>query len=206
MKTKLYILLAAALCLAACSPDDATRDYGFPKVYIPQATVTGLDNSYPIPLGAFGQNSVYTCRYDAASGKLSIALGVMRSGYLSEQKAFSVDLGLCQSETDRKLDEYADKGTPAQALPVDLCTIPSKIEVPAGSNGGTCYVEVDLKALSLQRAPLQTAEGYKLLVLGLGISNPTEYELAESNTSVVIVLDLASEYWKDDVRSLFPLS
>lgn len=213
MKTKLYILLAAALSFAACSPDDATRDYGFAKVYIPQATVTGLDNTYPIPLGAFYQNSVYTCSYDKASGKLSIALGVIRSGYLAEQKAFSVSLAFSQSETDSKLDEYSGKGTPAQALPVDMCTIPSKIEVPAGSNGGTCTIDVDMKALALQKSSLWVTDSYKLLVLGLAISEPTEYELAEKNTSVVIVIDLNSSHWdtvgadkpESEIRTLFPI-
>jgi hypothetical protein len=55
---------------------------------------------------------------------------------------------------------------------------------------------------------------YQLLVLGLEIANPTEYELAESNTSVVIVLDLNSSEWDEalaknlpegGVRTLFPI-
>ena len=53
----LFLLVSA---FVSCQPNDATKDYGFAKIYIPQATVTGLDNSYPIPLGPFYQNSVYT--------------------------------------------------------------------------------------------------------------------------------------------------
>lgn len=208
-KILLFVLVST---LVSCQPNDATKDYGFAKIYIPQATVTGLDNSYPIPLGPFYQNSVYTCKYDKGSGKLSIALGVIRSAYLSEQKAFSVSLGLSQSETDRKLAEYADKAVPAAALSPSLCTIPGTIQVEAGSNGGTCYVDVDMKSLAAQRASLLTPDGYKLLVLGLGISNPTQYELADQYTSVVIVLDLGSEYWdqvpaekpESEIRQLFP--
>ena len=87
---KLLLLIALTAGIAACSKEDATKDYGFAKVYIPQATVTGIDNSYPIPLGPFGQNSKYTCSYDAASGKLDIALGVIRSGYFAVQKGYSL--------------------------------------------------------------------------------------------------------------------
>ena len=106
MKNIVKILgLALVLLLPACQADDATKDYGFAKVYIPQATVTGLDNSYPIPLGAFYQNSVYTCRYDKPSGKLQIALGVIRSGYFAQQKAFTVDLSYSQGATQEKLAE-----------------------------------------------------------------------------------------------------
>ena len=208
-KILLFVLVSA---FVSCQPNDATKDYGFAKIYIPQATVTGLDNSYPIPLGPFYQNSVYTCKYDKGSGKLSIVVGVIRSAYLSEQKAFSVSLGYSQSETDRKLEEYADKAVPAAALSPSVCTIPGTIQVEAGNNGGTCYVDVDMKALAAQRSSLVTPEGYKFLVMGLEITNPTEYELADNNTSVVIVLDLGSEYWdqvpadkpESEIRQLFP--
>ena len=53
---KLLLLIALTAGIAACSKEDATKDYGFAKVYIPQATVTGIDNSYPIPLGPFSHS------------------------------------------------------------------------------------------------------------------------------------------------------
>ena len=216
MKRIFKIFLIALFALASCGKDDATKDYGFPKVYIPQATVTGLDNSYPIPLGPFYRNSTYSCSYDAASGKLAIALGVIRSGYLSVQQAFTVDLGECEAETARKLSEYKAAGTPAAELPLSVCTIPGKISVPEGSNGGTCTVDVDLKKLASQRSSIYENGAYKLLVLGLEISNlsgPSEYCLADNYTSVVIVLDLGDAEWdnvapdkpESEVRKMFPL-
>ena len=207
MKTIYKILPVLALFVfAACEENDATKDYGFAKVYIPQATVTGLDNSYPIPLGPLNQNSVYACKYDDASGILDIEVGVIRSGYFSVQKGYSVDLSVSAALTSDKLDAYADAGTPAAELPSSVVTVPSKISVPDGQSGNSVYVSVDLKALSLQKGSLFVVDKYKLLVLGLEISNPTEYELADNNTSVVIVLDLNSEHWGADVRTLFPMN
>ena len=145
MKKIFPVLLTAALILGACKKEDATKDYGFAKVYIPQATVTGIDNSYPIPLGPFGQNSKYTCSYDAASGKLDIAVGVIRSGYFAVQKGYSVSLGISADLTAAKVAE-----TGGVALPAAVCTIPGTITVPDGESGASVKVSVDLKALAAQ--------------------------------------------------------
>ena len=212
-KNLLFLALAAMVSiLAGCESSDANKDYGFPKIYIPQATVTGMDNSYPIPNGPLDQNKTYVCNFE--DGKLNIALGVVRAGALAKEKAFSVDLKVCDSETARKIAEYDSKDVPAAELPVNLCTIPGKISVKEGENTGTCYVTVDLKTLAGQASSIVTDGKYQLLVLGLEIANPTEYELAESNTSVVIVLDLNSSEWDEalaknlpegGVRTLFPI-
>lgn len=208
MKTlyKILPVLALVLAFASCEENDATRDYGFAKVYIPQATVTGLDNSYPIPLGPLDQYTSYACKFDASSGILDIEVGVIRSGYFARQKGYSVDLKVSDEQTNEKLDAYAEAGTPAVALPAAVVTVPAKITVPEGQSGEAVYVRVDLNALSLQKTSLWVTDQYKLLVLGLEISNPTEYELADNYTSVVIVLDLNSEYWGTDVRTLFPMN
>ena len=208
MKTlyKILPVLALVFAFASCDENDATRDYGFAYVYIPQATVTGLDNSYPIPLGPLDQYTSYACKFDGATGRLDIEVGVIRSGYFAQQKGYSVDLGVSASETADKLAAYSEAGTPATELPAAVVTVPSKITVPDGQSGEGVYVSVDLNALALQKTSLWVTDKYKLLVLGLEISNPTEYELAENNTSVVIVLDLNSEYWGTDVRTLFPLN
>ena len=126
MKTLHKILLISlSLALTACGKEDATKDYGFARVYIPQATVTGIDNSYPIPLGPFYRNSVYSCSYDDASGSLEIVLGVIRSGYFAHQQAYSVTLGVSEALTSAKVAALETAGTPVAALPAELCTIPA---------------------------------------------------------------------------------
>lgn len=214
MENRKYSLLTALILLASvfygCEPDDANKDYGFPKIYIPQATVTGLDNTYPIPNGPFGQNTSYTCYFE--DGSLYIALGVVRAGVIADAQGFTVDLSVSRTGTDAKLDEYAEAGTPATELPASLCTIPDKIGVNPGENTGTCYMAVNLEELAKQQPSLVEGEKYKLLVMCLEISNPTCYELNDSNTSVVVVLDLNSSHWdtvaenlpESEVRVLFP--
>lgn len=204
--------VALSFVFSSCDKSDAKKDYGFPLIYIPQATVTGLDNTYPIPNGPISQNSTYCCRYNKETSKLEIALGVVRAGYIANAKAFSVNLGEDTELTDAKLAEYSAKNENAIALPLDCCSLPEKISVEAGKNSGTCYLGLDLKALA--KLPLfdTVSKKYKLLVLGLKISNPTEYELAETNTRVAIVLDFNSKYWDEVaenapesiIRDLFP--
>lgn len=195
MKKILITILAviAVFVLASCEKGDSQKDLGFPVIYIPQATVTGLDNSYPVPAGPLNQYT--SCNCIVQDGKLNIIVGVSRAGFIAEKKGYSVSLGECQSETDRKLAEYQEKGTPAMALPAGTYSFPAKIEVPDGESEATCFVTVDLAALAAHKYDIFTDGGCKLLVLGLEISNPSTYELAKTNTSVVVVIDPASEHW-----------
>ena len=112
LRNYLSVLAIAVMAMAmvGCETSDANKDYGFPLVYIPQATVTGMDNSYPIPNGPFGWNTKYTCYYE--NGKLNIAIGVVRAGKLANEKAFTVDLGVSDEETAKKIAELEGKGTP----------------------------------------------------------------------------------------------
>lgn len=201
---KLLLLIALTAGIAACSKEDATKDYGFAKVYIPQATVTGIDNSYPIPLGPFYQNSKYTCSYSKETGKLDIVVGVIRSGYFATQSGYSVSLG-----------KFTPSGAEGVEMPADVVSFPSSIVVPDGESGATVKVSVDLKALATKRASFYASGVYQIIYLGLEISNlqgPAEYALAGSNTSVVIKLDMGSEHWDSvdagkpeaEVRTLFP--
>lgn len=207
---KSILVVFAAVSLSVSCESDSTKDTGNAVIYIPQANITGLDNTYPIPNGSLNQNTNYVCKYDKATGMLGVNVGVIRAGYINNAKGFSVDLKECSSETERKVNELGN----AMAIPSDCFSIPAKIEVPAGKNSATCYVSINLQKLSANKASFFDGTEYKKLVLGLEIANPTAYELAETNTKVVIVLDLNSEHWdtvsadkpESAVRILFPLN
>ena len=204
---QVFAVLLAVL-LAGCVKSYNEDDVGFAKIYIPQATITGLDNSYPIPRGAFGINTSYTCYY--GDGKLNIALGVVRSGSFATQKGFSVNVAMSQEDTSEKLSKMAEDGDDAIQLPSGVYTIPGSVSVEAGKNTGTFYMSVDMRALASQSASIEGDGAWKKLALGVKISNPTEYELAEKNTSIVVVIDLNNDAWdkatgpEKEVRTLFP--
>lgn len=200
----IFLALALALSFTACEMGDSEKDLGFPVIYIPQATVTGLDNSYPIPNGPLDQNTAYVCKLDAATGRLDIALGVVRAGFIKNAKGFSVSLVRSDAEASNKIASLTEAGTPAMMVPESACTIPATITVDPGKNAGTCYVGVDLKAL----APLNVAADgkYQKMVFALKIENPTEYSLAERNTSVVVIIDPNDSNWDSlaPFKAIFP--
>lgn len=201
----IMLALAMAFSFTACEPSDSEADLGFPVIYIPQATVTGLDNSYPIPNGPLNQNTAYVCKFDKQSGKLDIALGVIRAGFIKNAKGFSVSLVLNEGEADAKKSSLIAAGTPAMVIPASACSIPDKITVESGENSGTCYVSVDVKALAKVNVPENGI--YQKMVLGLKIENPSEYSLADKNTSVVVIIDPNDANWDllPEFKAIFPV-
>lgn len=199
-----------ALMLTSCEKSDNEKDYGFPVIYIPQATITGLDNSYPIPNGPFGENSNYNSAYK--DGILNIALGVVRAGYIADSMPFSVNVEVSQNETDTKVALLEESGISSLKLPTDSYQLPTNVNVEAGTNTGTFYLSVDLKKLALSKQTLIANNKWKLLVLGVKLAKPSKYELSDKNTSVIVIIDLNSEYWdtvdedapESEVRTLFP--
>jgi hypothetical protein len=204
------ITLLVAIVFTGCEKGDSDSDIGIPVIYIPQATITGLDNSYPVPNGPLGQNTSYNCFYK--DGVLNIALGVVRAGYISNAKGFSVTLATSDEETTQKVAQLVADGEPATAIPSGIYQLPAKVEVAAGNNTGTCYIPVNLRELANSKATLEENNKWKKLVLGVKITNPTYYELSETNTSVVVIIDLNSAEWdnvdasaaESEVRTLFP--
>lgn len=202
--------LLLVIMFASCKESDSEKDIGFPKIYIPQATITGLDNSYPVPNGAFGQNTSYNCFYK--DGILNIALGVVRSGYINNAKGFSVTVETSPDETARKVSQLEGNGDAAIQMPSGIYQLPANVEVQSGNNTGTFYLPVNLRELANSSASLSEKNKWKKLVLGVKITNPTQYELSETNTSVVVIIDLNSEHWdkvdanaaESEIRTLFP--
>lgn len=206
----LFAFTLLAIMLISCEKSDTEKDYGFPVIYIPQATISGLDNSYPVPNGPFGENSTYNCFYK--DGVLNVVLGVVRAGYIADAKEFSVNVGISQEETDLKISELEESGMSALQIPSGSYQLPANLIVNAGENTGTFYLAVNMRELANSSESLRDGDRWKKLVLAVEISNPSNYELSDSNTRVVVIIDLNSEHWdnvdedasESDVRTLFP--
>lgn len=202
--------LLLAIMSASCEQSDSEKNIGFPQIYIPQATISGLDNSYPVPNGSLGNNTTYNCFYE--NGNLNIALGVVRAGYINNAKGFSVALETSDEETSQKVSQLIESGVPAIQIPSGIYQLPAKVDVQAGNNTGTFYLPVNLRELANSSASLSENNKWKKLVLAVKITNPTYYELSETNTSVVVIIDLNSSHWDNvgenraekEVRTLFP--
>ena len=178
-----FLAVITAAFWSSCQKGDGDADYGFAYVYIPQATFTSLDNTYPVPSGA-GKNT-YNFKVDTLSDgtpdKINIILGVLRSGKISDAEGFTVNVNVLSEMTNDAIIALDD----ALPLPASMFTIPDKAVVEAGTNSALFYVTVDVNQL--------TNSMYigKKLVLAVGISEPTNnFELAKDNTSVVIIIDV----------------
>lgn len=202
--------LLLAIMFTSCEESDNEKSIGFPQIYMPQATITGLDNSYPVPNGPFGESTSYNSFYK--DGILNIALGVVRAGYITNAKEFSVNVETSQDETDMKISQLEGSGKAAIQIPSGMYQLPANVHVQAGKNTGTFYLAVNLRELANSSVSLIDNDRWKTLVLAVKITNPTSYELSEANTSVVVVIDLNSEHWdnvdeeaaESEVRILFP--
>lgn len=161
-------IAAAALLTLSCQKGDGDADYGNEFVYIPQATVSGgIDNYYNVPTGQ--EN---TANYYIEGGNVNVLLGVIRSGK-SAYNAYSVDV-----LTDDALSSKAASDLGATVLPASAYTLPGKVQVADGEAGASFVLAVQQSAL--------TSGKY---VLAVKIANPSKYELAKNNTSVVVVID-----------------
>lgn len=177
MKNK-FILLIASLCvlaLTACE-GDGDADYGFGKIYMPQAVSTGgLNSSYAVPSG--GGESTYNFRVEG--GSVKIILGVMRSGKLSDGKAYSVDVFTSAEDTAAAVAAFG-----GEAMPEGLYSLPARVAVPGSKTGATFYLDIPAAALS------RDEYAGRRLVLSVGVRNPSAYELADTGTKTAVIVDV----------------
>ncbi len=172
----LFFLLSFGLIFTACKEEKI--EYGEAFIYMPQATATGGVNAmYSIPSG--GGNMTYN--FQSKNGRINIMLGVMRSGTFAGED-FTVDVVVLKD----KMDELIASGEVRNAvtMPGEIYTLPSKVAV-TNSNEATFYLSVDSLALMTNLA--YTGQN---MVLTVGLSNPTKYQLAEKNTFVNVIVDI----------------
>jgi len=165
-----------SLAVASCGKGDGEADCGLAFVYMPQATITGSSNQYPVPSG----DGTHTYNFKLEGGKLNIILGVLRSGKFDNPQGFSVNIQVSSAETDNAVALIDN----AVALPSNIYQMPNKVTVEDGNSSATFYLSVDVNQL------LNGTYDGKQLVLAVEMGEPTHYNRAEQNTSVVVVIDV----------------
>lgn len=161
-RTLIFILLGIGFMLSfsSCEEPDSEKEWGFAKIYMPQAKYD--------PYYATDEQPGATCSIDHANNELNVYLGVYRSG-LQQFKEYSVDVIASAGSVTGTIE-----------LPSSSYTLPSKVTCSAGERDVTFYLTVDLDFLQQN-----IGTDYSLTVT---ISNPTNYELNEelSVTNVAI--------------------
>lgn len=184
MKNKMRIhpvlSMACALLLLSCGEDDSEKQWGYTKVYMPQAAILngGLNNNYPVPLN----NNVSTKNYeiDEKTNTLKIVLGVYRSG-LQDLEPFSVDV-----KVDEAATATAVKDIPRGIeLPEGTYSLPDKIQVQTGRREAIFYLSVNLDKLIADYPSYNKQK----MVLVVGIDHPTKYELNEKLSRTTVIID-----------------
>jgi len=166
--------------LISCDEDDSQKEWGFAKIYMPQAALSdgGITNNYPVPFNS--SNGTQNYEIDSTANLMHITLGVYRSG-LQSLESYSVNVSADDAATTVAVANTA-KGV---ALPPDCYTIPSTITVPDGEREAIFKLTVDLEKLIADHGEL----GKKQLIAVIGISNPSRYELNEALSKTTVIID-----------------
>lgn len=179
----MYVLLAGILMfLGSCSTKDNEIAWGQIKVYMPQAAISdgGLTHNYLVPLNNNASTNNYKIDSTGSGKTLKIVLGVYRSG-LQELEAFKVDVAVDESAS-AAASAAISKGV---QLPSDVYSLPAEVAVENGQRESIFYLDVDLNKL------ISDYPGYatRKMVLVVGISNPTKYELNDNLSKTTVVID-----------------
>jgi len=174
----LCCLIFATVIMFSCEEDDNKKEWGNTKVYMPQAAILngGLtSNNYPVPLNNNASTKNY--KLDEANKLLHVYLGVYRSG-LQKLESYSVQVAADNAATSAYVAGNANR----IALPNDAYTLPDKVTVPDGEREAVFHLTVDLKKLGADFLS-------RNIVLVVGISNPSKYELNESLSKTTVIIN-----------------
>lgn len=180
MKLRLLLSMICVVSLLSCGVDDCDKQWGYAKVYMPQAAILngGQNNNYPVPLN----NNVSTKNYeiDEGTNTLKIVLGVYRSG-LQDLESFSVDVAVDDVATAAAVKEIS-KGI---ELPKGTYSFPETVQVQNGQREAIFYLSVNLSKL-IEDYPSYNKQK---MVLVIGIDHPTKYELNENLAKTTVIID-----------------
>lgn len=174
------IILLTALIYISCEKGDNEKEWGLSKIYMPQASIKdgGTTHNYPVPLN----NGINNYILDSVNNTIEIPLGVYRSG-LEVLSSYSVKIGAYVDTTNQIIT--AGSISKAILLPSELYSLPTDISVPAGEREAIFYLTIDRKKL-IENYP----QYYKnKLAIVIGISDPSKYELNESLSKTIVIVD-----------------
>lgn len=182
IKIVLLFIGVTGIVWVSCRKDDSSKDYGFSKIYMPQAIFKsgGVNNNYPVPSGT--DSSTYNYAVDNKDKKINIILGAAVSGPGSG--AYHVDIKV-DNDTIQQLfnNKVLDTGL-YKLMPADMYSVPAGLDVAAGAKGGTFYLSVNIAQLK------QDKYVGKYLVLAVKIANPTQYELNAALSTTIVIIDI----------------
>lgn len=168
--------------LFSCSKDDSKKEFGYSKIYMPQAILKsgGTNNNYPVPSGT--DSSTYNYQVDETNNKVNIILGAALTG--PGKEAFAVDITVDNDTVMQLLNTGTLDPALYELMPVSMYTIPERLEVSQGSASATFFVSLDIAQLKLD------IYAGKYLVLAVKIANPDKYELNTQLSTTIIILDV----------------
>lgn len=187
MKLKLvnHIFILAVITgtlLGSCEKAASEKDFGFSRIYMPQAIFKsgGATNNYPVPSGT--DSSTYNYLLDSKEKKLNIILGAALSGSINN--GFTVDIKV-NNDTVQQLFTTKTLDTAIYKLmPASMYSLPSNIELEPGNLAGTFYLSVDIAVLK------QDQYAGKFLVLAVQLANPDRYELNSAINTTLVIIDV----------------
>jgi len=177
------MILAVLLFFFGCTKDDASMDYGFTKIYMPQSVIRsgGTNNQYPVPTGT--DSSTWNYSIDKVKGKLNITMGASLSG--PGVDAYSVDIKVNNDTIQKLLNAKLLDPATNVIMPSSMFTIPSILEVAQGKRSGFFTLSIDYALLK------SVAYRNKFLLVSIGFSNAKTYELNAPLSSAIVVVDVS---------------
>jgi hypothetical protein len=180
IRSLIPVVILIAASLTSCDKGDGNASYGIPMLYMPQAmSGGGMDNIYTVPSG--DGDYTYNFKIDQSGGRIDVILGVLRSGLL-DNAGYTVDIVALDDITQQTVRSGNIEN--ALAVPVDIYSVPSRVNVPEGKSGETFYMSVSVNDLQHEKYTGRN------LVVAIGLSNPSRYELHAQKSHTVVVIDI----------------
>jgi hypothetical protein len=191
MKYKNITAGFSLLCLflagtISCKKADSEKEWGFSKIYMPQAILKsgGVNNNYPVPSGV--DSSSFNYKVNPADKKVEVILGANLSGPAAG--AYSVDIQVNNDTVQQLLGNNTFDRARYMLMPQAMYALPSSLDIPAGQRSGTFNLSIDIQQLKSN-----TYAG-KFLLLAVKLANSTKsasnYELNTALATTIVIVDV----------------